>query len=159
MKNKSKPILLFAFCLSTGMLVAQESANGSGGEATGSGGTVSYSVGQVAYTNHTGSNGNINQGVQQPYEIYTVVIDEEFSNLELTIYPNPAADILQIEFEEYADYDAIYQLIDASGKTLQESTIQSNQSTLEMSSYQAGTYMLNITAESVNIKTFKIIKH
>ena len=159
MKNKSKPLLLFAFCLSTGMLVAQESANASGGEATGSGGTVSYTVGQVAYTNHTGSNGNINQGVQQPYEIYSVGIDEEFSNIELTIYPNPATDILQIEFEKYADYTANFQLLDASGKILQESTIQSNKSTVEMNSYQAGTYMLNIISESENIKTFKIIKH
>ena len=80
MKNKSKPILLFAISLSTSVFLAQESANVSGGEATGSGGTVSYTIGQVAYTNHTGTNGNINQGVQQPYEIYLVGINIEILN-------------------------------------------------------------------------------
>lgn len=159
MKNKSKSMLLFAFSLTTGVLVAQESTNASGGEASGSGGIVSYSIGQVVFTNHTGPNGNINQGVQQPYEIYSVRIDEEFLDNELTIFPNPTLENLQIEFEKYGDYNVSYQLIDPTGKILKESKIQSDQSILDMNAYQSGTYMLNFISESENIKTYKIIKH
>ncbi|MCB0409870.1 MAG: hypothetical protein KDD29_06595, partial [Flavobacteriales bacterium] len=51
------------------IVFAQENTVSSGGDALGVGGSASYSVGQVVYTTHTGVNGSIAQGVQQPYEI------------------------------------------------------------------------------------------
>ncbi|MDG2279738.1 MAG: T9SS C-terminal target domain-containing protein, partial [Flavicella sp.] len=74
MKNKLKLTLLVSLCMSVGSIYGQESSNTSGGNAAGSGGTVAYSIGQVAYTYESGTNGNSNQGVQQPYEIYSVGI-------------------------------------------------------------------------------------
>ena len=47
-------------------LQAQESVNATGGDASGSGGSVSYSVGQITYQTHTGINGSVAEGVQQP---------------------------------------------------------------------------------------------
>jgi hypothetical protein len=65
MKHK-KTITSVAFLLiGLGGLSAQESVNGSGGDATGTGGTSSYSIGQVVYTTATGTNGSVAQGVQQ----------------------------------------------------------------------------------------------
>ena len=88
MKNKIMSVALLFFGL--GGLHAQESVNGSGGEATGTGGTASYSLGQVVYTTNTGTNGSVVQGVQQPYEISTTLgINETSINLELSVYPNP----------------------------------------------------------------------
>lgn len=158
MKNKAKIILLFFLCFSISSVYSQESANTSGGDATGTGGTAAFSIGQVAYTYESGSNGNTNQGVQQAYEIFSVGIDEQNLEIELSIYPNPTSENLQIEFEEFKDYDATYQLLDLSGKILLESEIQSDQSIVDMSTYQSGVYFLNIVSKSENNKTFKIIK-
>ncbi len=67
---KLSAILLLGLGL-TG-LQAQTSVNATGGNASGSGGSASYSVGQVVYTTHTGTNGSVAQGVQQPFEISVV---------------------------------------------------------------------------------------
>lgn len=158
MKNKAKITLLFILCLSISSVYSQESANTSGGDATGTGGTAAFSIGQVAYTYESGSNGNTNQGVQQAYEIFSVGIDEQNLEIELSIYPNPTSENLQIEFEEFKDYDATYQLLDLSGKLLLESKIQSDQSIIDMSTYQSGVYFLNIVSKSENNKSFKILK-
>ena len=83
-KNKSKPIVLLATgLLWVGLAQAQESANASGGDASGSGGTVAYSVGQVVYTTNTDASGTVSQGVQQPYEIFTLGIKETELNISL----------------------------------------------------------------------------
>ena len=54
--------------LATSALLAQESVNTTGGNASGSGGSVSYSVGQVVYTYHSSSSAQMNQGVQQVFD-------------------------------------------------------------------------------------------
>ena len=158
MKNKLKMTLMFSLIICIGSVYSQESANASGGDATGSGGTATYTIGQVAYTYESGTNGNTNQGVQQPYEIYPVGIDEQNLEIELSIYPNPASENLQIEFKKYGEYDATYQLIDLTGKILLESKVQNTTSSLEIGLYKPGVYMLNVISKSEKIKTFKIIK-
>ena len=82
-----KKYLLLIFFLISLCLSSQEVITTTGREATGVGGTVSYSIGQVFFTTVTGTNGNIIQGVQQPYEIYITL--DIGKNLELSVYPNP----------------------------------------------------------------------
>lgn len=53
-------------------LRAQESVNCFGADGSGSGGSVAISVGQMAYIYQSGSNGQVNQGVQQA-EVCTTV--------------------------------------------------------------------------------------
>jgi hypothetical protein len=83
---KYKKLILSALLLSglglTG-LQAQEVIPAVGGNASGSGGSVSYSVGQVAYQTHTGTNGSVVEGVQQPYEISVLTAIEEAKNINL----------------------------------------------------------------------------
>jgi hypothetical protein len=42
----------------------------------------------VVYTSAIGTNGSINQGVQQPYD-YDVITGIELAEIELNFYPNP----------------------------------------------------------------------
>jgi hypothetical protein len=159
MKNKRKWSLFFALSFVVGSVLAQESLNTSGGDAAGSGGTVAYTIGQVAYTNHSGANGDVNQGVQQPYEIYFVSIDEDDIRIELSAYPNPTSDNIKIQFEEFGNRDAIICLIDQSGKLLAESKVNNSTAKLEMAQYETGIYILKVISENQLIKSFKIIKH
>ena len=118
-KNKSRPILLLAAgLLWTGLAQAQESTNATGGDASGSGGTVAYSVGQVVYTTNTDASGTVNQGVQQPYEIFTVGIKETELNISLSVFPNPTADNLTLQISDYNNEKLSYQLFDMQGKLL-----------------------------------------
>src|SRR5574344_478883 len=103
-------------------LQAQESINTTGGNASGSGGTVSYSVGQVMYNTHTGTNGSVAEGVQQPYEISVVIGIEEAKdiNLLLSAFPNPTDDYLTLEIQSIIQTQYFASLYDLNGKLLQK---------------------------------------
>src|SRR6056297_4018314 len=105
-------LLTFAFSLST--VSAQESVNATGGNALGSGGSASYSVGQVAYQTHTGTNGSVSEGVQQPFEISVVTGIEEAKgiNLSVSAYPNPTTDYLTLRIDELEISNLSFQLYD-----------------------------------------------
>jgi hypothetical protein len=156
--NTSKLILLVSLCMTTGSIYGQESSNTSGGNAAGSGGTVAYSIGQVAYSYEGGANGNSSQGVQQPYEIYSVGIDEENLAISLKVFPNPTPDILTLQFNEFTTQNASFQLVDQAGKIILEKKITELSTSLNLSNEASGIYFLSINSETKNIKTFKVIK-
>tara|TARA_B110000285_G_scaffold215240_1_gene261411 strand:- start:296 stop:778 length:483 start_codon:yes stop_codon:yes gene_type:complete len=160
MKNKKRFFhLLLAFGLGISSGYAQESSNASGGDASGSGGTVAYSIGQTVYTYESGTNGNTNPGVQQPYEIYSVGTDEELSTISLITYPNPTSDYLILEFADYSNEKIDYQLIDLNGKVILNNSINNAQTTVDLNAYSKGIYFIKVIKESEEIKTFKIIKN
>src|SRR5687767_5435176 len=99
---KHKPLLLSVGFLLFGSvyMFAQQNTDAAGGNATGSGGSVSYSVGQIDYNYQTGSNGNLNQGLQQPYEIFISGVDDPAIQLGLSVYPNPSTNVLYLKIEK-----------------------------------------------------------
>lgn len=137
---------------------AQQNTTVSGGNATGSGGSVSYSIGQVDYINSSAATGNLNQGVQQVYEIEDVSGINELSSLITALFPNPTSGVLSLEISLPAQ-ELSYQLVDLAGRVLTSSDIQAAQTTINLSSFASGEYLLNISSKNTFIKTLKIVKH
>ncbi len=130
------------------------------GEAAGSGGTVSYSVGQIDYTQQSGSNGDVNQGLQQPYELYIIGIDAyEEIRLEMVLYPNPTDSDINLMIDQALDENLYYQLFDQNGRQLVNEKITSNLTSICTSTLSSATYFLNVSDDNQVIKTFKIIKY
>ena len=146
--------LLFA----TPLLYSQEIVTTAGGEATGSG-TVSYSIGQVVYSNTTGSNGSVSQGVQQAYEIVDAIGEAVEINLELTAYPNPTNSALTLNIGNYNNQNLSYRLCDMQGKLLDSKKVIHSSTEIGMQGLPASTYLLNIVDSESLIKTFRIIKN
>lgn len=141
-------------------LQAQETLPSTGGDATGAGGSSSYTVGQVIYTTNTGINGSIAQGVQQPYEISTILaIEIAKINLELAVHPNPTNNTLMLNIGNYNDKKLIYQLYDIDGKLLDSKQVISNSTIIGMQTLPVSTYLLNVLDNNSLIKTFRIIKN
>ena len=160
MKHKKTFISVAFLLLGLGGLQAQESVNGSGGEATGAVGTASYSVGQVVYTTNTGTNGSVAQGVQQPYEISTTVgINETSINLEMSVYPNPTANYLQLKVDSEKLDNLNFQLIDLQGKVITNKKVNSATTTVAMENLPKAIYFLNVVKNNQIVKTFKVIKN
>ena len=159
MGNKRKVTLTLMFGLGLTTAFAQESANASGGNATGSGGSVAYSIGQTVYTYETGFNGNTSQGVQQPYEIYSVGIDEDQSYISVATFPNPTLNYIMLEIIDYSIEEIEYLLIDIEGKIIQNKSIHNSHTKIDLSTYSKGIYFIKIIKESKEISTFKIIKN
>jgi len=160
MNHKKLKISAVFLLLGLGALHAQEAVLATGGEASGSGGTVSYSVGQVVYTTNTGANGSVASGVQQPYEI-TIITGIELPeiNLELSAFPNPTTDFLNLKIGNYEHEKLSYQLYDMQGKLLEDKDIVESGTTIKMQSLPTSTYFLQVTDMQKLIKTFKIIKN
>jgi Secretion system C-terminal sorting domain len=139
---------------------AQQATVTSGGDATGSNGSSSYSIGQVAYLNATGTNGSINQGVQQPFEIFTLGNDE-FPEIQLTmsVYPNPTASIVTLTLQNYSLEKVHFELFDLNGRLIQSQSITTSETQIAMEHLASAVYLLNVMEQNKVMKTFKIIKN
>jgi hypothetical protein len=142
-------------------LQAQDNVNASGGNASGSGGTVEYSVGQIVFQTHTGANGSVAEGVQQPYEIsvITAIRETEGITLSASAYPNPVSDNLILEMEDFELANLRFQLFDITGKLLQSGDITGNRTYIAMGDLFPATYIVKIIRKNIEVKTFKIIKY
>jgi hypothetical protein len=139
---------------------AQQATNAIGGDASGSGGTAAFSIGQVVYTTHTGSNGSVAQGVQQPYEISIILgVEDQQISLNMQTYPNPTNDNLQLKFESEKLQDLTFQLYDLTGKLIENKKITSTTENIRMENLSSATYFLKVTNNNQEVKTFKIIKN
>ena len=163
MKHKRLKLsaLLFLGLGLTG-LQAQTSVNATGGNASGSGGSASYSVGQLAYTTNTGTNSSVSEGVQQPFEISVVTGIEEAKDIFLNVsaYPNPTTDYLELKVENLQLSELSYKLYDISGKVYQNKEIGNSITKIEMQNLPQGIYFIKvIDTKNKEFKTFKIIKN
>jgi Secretion system C-terminal sorting domain len=160
MKNNYffKTILFLLFSISK--LFAQQSTNSSGGEATGSGGKISFSLGQIVYTTQTGANGSISQGIQQPYEISTLLsLPQAYGiNLDMQVYPNPTTDIAILKIDNYDLEKLSFALLDINGKLIETKKNIQTENTINLYDKASTIYFLKILDNAKEIKTFKIIK-
>jgi hypothetical protein len=88
-----------------------------------------------------------------------VIYDANLSGLSplseerLSIYPNPASSILNIDGMHAADQ---IQLLDLQGKSILSGNQQSK--SLDISTLEKGVYLLRVTREGKHIQTVKILK-
>ena len=158
---KQKKIKLSVLLLGLGLTTAQaqQATTATGGDASGSGGSVAYSVGQVVYTTNTSTSGTVSQGVQQAYEIFTTGINETELNISLSVYPNPTANNLTLQIQDYKNEKLWYKLFDMQGKLVNNGQVTAQQTQINTSSLAAATYFIHIVnQENKQVQSFKIIK-
>ena len=121
MKIQHKKIIFNMLLLVFGLTAqSQNTISTAGGDTSGSGGNSSFSIGQIVYSTITSSNGSVAQGVQQPFEISTVLgVDVPSINLELVVYPNPTANFLTLSFSNVTLSASNFQLFDMNGKIIE----------------------------------------
>jgi hypothetical protein len=138
---------------------AQQAITAAGGDASGSGGTVAYSAGQAAYTTHTGPAGSVSQGVQQAYEIIQVGIKDQAINISLSVFPNPTADNLTLQVQDFNNERMNYHLLDMNGKLLDSKLLTTNSTQINMSALPSAAYFIQVIRENKKVQTFKVIKN
>lgn len=142
-------------------LSAQSALVGTGGEAAGSGGSVSYSVGQIAVQSNSEGSTSISEGVQQPYEIQTIGIDNYPGiTLNAVVYPNPTQGTVILSINSFDSFSDIVfaRLYDGNGKQIREIRIADHQTEIGMESLSTGTYYLNLFSGKQMLKSFKVVK-
>jgi hypothetical protein len=164
MKQKKTQLCLLLFWAFIPGLKAQSALAASGSNASGSGGTASYTIGQVAYTSTSSSSGDVSQGVQQAFEIFSLGVDNfPKISLSMSVYPNPTTDFVILKTGEYALEELAYQLFDLTGKQISNQKITTNETKIPMEGLAISTYLLKVIAKDKAgqniIKTFKINKN
>lgn len=158
-----KKILFFGFCLFLcGRIFAQSDFVPVGGTAIGASGSVTYTVGQIAVQSANNGDKSVLEGVQQPYEIQTVGVDEYPGiALDAVVYPNPTQHFVQLKISNYVipDNGLKAQLYDANGKLLEIYTVSDLLTQFDLSKYPTATYQLRVMENKHLLKTFKIVKH
>ena len=151
-------LLFISFC---SLSYAQQGPVAAGTSTAGAGGSISYSIGQIDYIAPTGSGGNSNEGLQQPYELFIVStsVKEIDNSVSVTMFPNPVSNFVSIDFKNSKFQDYSYQLTDANGKLISENKITEAQSKINVAELNSGIYFILISNSSSPIKTYKLIKH
>ena len=154
---------LLLCCVAVSITFAQSAIVPVGGDAQGNGGSVSYTVGQIAVQTVANSDGSVSvaEGVQQPYEIMTVGVDDYPQiALDAVVYPNPTENLAQLRlngFEIPADgLRAI--LFDGNGKQLQSVVVTEDLTSFQIGQYATGTYYLELRDGKRVLKTFKVVR-
>lgn len=158
---KNRIFLISIFFMMTVSVFAQSAIVPVGGDAQSNGGSVSYTVGQVVL--QTSSNGTISvaEGVQQPYEIMTVGVDDYPQIvLNAVVYPNPTENIAQLQLNGFeipiGGLRAI--IYDGNGKMLQNLNVTDDITPFQIGQYAIGTYYLELRDGKRLLKTFKVVR-
>ena len=161
---KKSVVFIFALWLVTMQTInAQSDIVPLGGTATGNGGTVTYAIGQIAVQSYEESGVIISEGVQQPYEIQIIGVDDYPSiTLNAMVYPNPTVGNIQLTIynEQFTMNNGSWEVnvFDMNGKLLFAKKIEGENTEIPMSHLAAGTYFVNVVSEKQVMKSFKVVK-
>lgn len=136
---------------------AQQNTIAAGGNVSTASGSICYSIGNLDFVSIEGpSGGLVNQGLQQPIEIFDITeVTPLQSGVLVHVFPNPTTEILTIESKEAITWS----LSDLNGRNVAESNTASNENQLHVGKLASGSYFLRVKSGSKTHKTFKINKN
>lgn len=84
------------------------------------------------------------------------ILSIEYYNKHISIYPNPASDIFNVEITGLRNISGVITIRDITGQIIYKKTVDSNNFTVNLSNCNAGVYLIDINTEETNL-TKKII--
>lgn len=155
-----RTLVVLSFMIIPFSFLSQSNIVPLGENAYGSNGNISYTLGQIDYISFSGTYANVNQGVQQPFEFFSVVGIEEIEvPFTLKFGPNPTNNEVILSVIDYDKNDLEYTVSDIDGKTIIDKTSLLSKSSLYFENYSPGIYLLIISNNQNQIKTYKILKN
>ena len=133
-------------------LFSQTSINTIGTSEKSSAGSVSFSIGQTVFNISNG----INEGVQQPIELFQLSSEKNNHNNNVTVYPNPTSKKIFVNLDIPLIGSECYTIISADGKlVLSGKLVKENE--INISSLPSEVYIFSINQNN-NIQSYKLIK-
>ncbi|MDA9028191.1 T9SS type A sorting domain-containing protein [Flavobacteriaceae bacterium] len=161
MNTKKTIITLVSLVLmGFGALQAQEALLSSGGDATGTGGTLAYSVGQLVTDEMSEPNkGSVALGLQHTFESITLSTSNFATAFGLKVFPNPVTQNLKLNIENYNNETLFAELFDTAGRSILKQKINANTTSFDVSNLRSASYILSVSKNGQQLKTYKIIKN
>jgi hypothetical protein len=160
-------LLLLSLIAISNFAISQQVISSSGAHAVSTNAQIAWTIGESVIQTVDNGETTLTQGMQQSFIEITAIDEFKNQGIEISTFPNPTYDFITIQTTGSKEHSLKYFLYDITGKVIQESTIENDNTKLEMSKYRSGNYVLQIfiselNADAVNsltqIKAFKIIK-
>jgi hypothetical protein len=122
--------------------------------------SISWTLGETIVPTFTSSDGSLvlTPGFQQKL-IVTAVQENIAGDVKVTIYPNPASELINIEFDTPTEELIQVTLLDARGRLVKSDRIESSVITrqINLQDLPAGLYYLRLTKGKF-INVYKVVK-
>ena len=151
---KKNTLVLFSFFVSIAV-TAQEVVTTQGDSYSNASANIDFTIGEVIINTGTDGTNDLTQGFHQTNWNFLGV--EDFApDYEASIFPNPTSDVLNIRTSSFEN--VTYTLYDAQGKLVMQNILSAEQTPIQVSQLDPGSYSLTLNNETQNLKTFKLIK-
>lgn len=135
---------------------AQLNIGTTGGDYSNAEGSIAFTIGQTMTDFIELQEQAINEGVQQPYEYFSLAATHIDELLLIEFFPNPTSGIIHLKGD--ALNGATIQLVDANGRLIMDQILEATTSTLDLSLLPTGVYTLQVLQNSLS-NSLRIIKH
>lgn len=154
MKRLRPIIISFTFIVASNNSFGQdlEVISGGGTYTENPNGSIAWTIGEPVIDTYEGTSNHLTQGFHQP-DVY-VLSTENFVEIELSIYPNPTSDYINV----VTDRPLQLRMFDESGKLVQQIDLVNNNDQINVSGLSRGTYVLNFLSSEGMVKSMKILK-
>jgi len=155
-------VLAFAPLALFGQSAERQVIASSGGYSSASNIQASYTAGETVVATGTSSSVIVTQGFQQP-NVSSVGIEEMDNGLSVNVYPNPVSDNLIVEINSTNELLVNATVYDMQGKATGVTVSNLNvngtlKQTLDVSSLNAGKYLISFTNDKSTLGTVSILK-
>ncbi len=156
-----KPIIYLFFLGISISLSAQsiqnEVVSAAGESSSSTSFNVDYTVGEPVIELTSSASFNVSQGFHQPGLYVTAIDNPELEGIQC--YPNPVDENLIVDIPFSYTSSFVYTIYDLNGRIMVSETISSGTNAINMKSFAAGNYLLQVTETSTG-KSFqsKILK-
>lgn len=146
------------FALSVSAQVKQEVIASAGGYNVNGNLSISWTLGETIIPTFKNGDLILTHGFQQQLIITTV--EENIDVLvNIKVFPNPASDVLNIQFEQPADQEIVVMILDSQGKLIKRETIEIMmvEKQINLQGFAAGIYFLRLTKDK-QTNIYKVVK-
>lgn len=141
-------------------LQAQEVIGTTGEHYEGEGISLSWTLGEPVSETYSSGDNFLTQGFHQGQFILVYIGEKEEPATEVTVYPNPFANVLNIRFKEGQPTDqTLYQIFDLNGKSVLTGRLNNPENQISLGRLANAQYLLVIIDTSTNFKeTYSVLK-
>ncbi len=142
------------------MIQAQQTLLTAAAGIAGAGGTVEYSVGQLAFHFVSGHDGNLMEGIQQPWEIQIMPGFNEVPGvgIQCSVYPNPATSFITLKISGRDPSAMECRISGLQGNLMKNIPIRRTNTTIVVDDLPGSTYLITLLENNLPLITYKFIK-
>lgn len=150
-----KKTIIFLSLLMAISVSAQEVVSTQGDSYSQASANIDFTIGEVIIDTGTDGINDLTQGFHQSSWVF-VGIEDFYDSYEVSIFPNPTSDVLNINTSEFTN--VTYAMYDVLGKLVMQNKLSAEQTPIPVSNLAPGSYSIILLNEAQKLKTFKLVK-